>query len=202
MSQADNYLEVEVKFYVPDLTAVRDKLLALGGTVTKPRLYERNIRFDTPEDALLTRRQLLRLRQDGSTKITFKGEPATAVQSEAKVREELEVEVNDFQTAALIFERLGFAPVQIYEKYRETIQLDAVEVMLDEMPFGHFIELEGDEAAIKAVAARLGLAWSSRILTNYLGLMAQLQAHHQLPFHDLTFANFAGKSVSISDILP
>ena len=48
----------------------------------------------------------------------------------------------------------------------------------------------------------LNLNWQKRILGNYLGLMAQLKAHHNLPFNDLTFANFSNLPISIADILP
>lgn len=196
-----NHLEIEVKFLVPDLTAVRQQLVKLGATLTNPRVYEKNIRLDTPEEALLQKRQLLRLRQDTAVKITFKGDPPTLIQSEAKVREELEIEATDLDTAVLIFQRLGFNPVQIYEKYRETFSWQSIEIVLDEMPFGNFIELEGDEPSLKNVAAQLGLDWHQRILTNYLGLMAELQAYHNLPFTDLTFANFEDTTYSVVDVL-
>ena len=198
----DTQLEVEVKFLVADLAAFRDRLLAAGGTLTKARIFERNVRFDTPDGDLLKKRELLRLRQDSDVRITFKGEVPQALQSEAKVREELEVGVTDFETTALIFERLGFAPVQVYEKYRETFVLGAVEVVLDEMPYGDFVELEGEEVAIKTAATDLGLAWDKRINNNYLGLMADLKQFHQLNFDDLTFANFEGREISIADIAP
>jgi adenylate cyclase class 2 len=187
---------------VADFTAVRQKLLDLGAKNSKPRVYEKNIRLDTPDEALLQKWQLLRIRQDTAVKITFKGDPPNPIQSEAKVREELEIEASDLDTAVLIFQRLGFAPVQIYEKYRETWAWQDVEIVLDEMPYGNFIELEGNEAALKEAAAGLNLNWDQRVLANYLGLMAQLQAHHNLPFNDLTFANFKGKLYSAADILP
>ena len=53
----------------------------------------------------------------------------------------------------------------------------------------------------KTAVSHLNLNWQNRILTNYLGLMAQLKAHHSLPFNDLTFANFANQNISIADIL-
>jgi len=74
--------------------------------------------------------------------------------------------------------------------------------VLDELPFGKFVELEGPEAAIKTAAARLGLGWERRILDNYLALMARLKAAHNLPFDDLTFANFENYAISVADILP
>ncbi|MBE2222342.1 MAG: class IV adenylate cyclase [Anaerolineae bacterium] len=199
---AEKQLEVEVKFLVADLSAFRDRLLAAGGTLQKARVFERNVRFDTPGNDLLKKGELLRLRQDTAVRITYKGEVAETVTSEAKVREELEVGVTDFDTTALIFERLGFAPVQVYEKYRETFVLDGIEIVLDEMPYGNFVELEGEEVAIKMAATDLGLAWSKRVNNNYLGLMADLKRFHQLDFDDLTFANFEGRNIAIADMLP
>ena len=198
----DKQLEVEVKFLVADLVGFRERLTDAGGSLKKERVFERNIRFDTPDNALLKKGELLRLRQDASVRVTFKGEVAEDLVSEAKVREELEVSVNNFDTTAKIFERLGFAPVQIYEKYRETFTLADIEIVLDEMPFGNFVELEGEETAIKTMSAELGLDWRKRINNNYLGLMADLKRFHQLDFDDLTFANFEGCEISIADIAP
>jgi adenylate cyclase class 2 len=90
--------------------------------------------------------------------------------------------------------------VQVYEKYRATFQLNRVEVVLDEMPFGYFVELEGSERAIRSAADVLGLDWRKRILSNYLALMAELKTAHNLPFDDLTFENFATLQATVSDI--
>ena len=194
-------LEIEVKFLVDDLVAVRDRLLAFGARIHKPRVYERNVRFDNPLDGLRMQGKLLRLRQDTIARLTYKGEPQTAVDSEARVREELEVEVGNFQTTQALLERIGFEPKQVYEKYRETFIFDRVEVVLDEMPFGDFVELEGEDASIQAAAAALGVDWDLRILANYLALMAGLQERFGLDFDDVTFENFATVDVSVVDLL-
>lgn len=186
---------------VPDLANFRETLLAAGARLERPRVYERNVRYDTVDDRLLQRDELLRLRQDTVARLTFKGVDQSTGQSEAKVREEIEVEVEDFDRVASIIKRLGYEPKQVYEKYRETFWLGEVEVVLDEMPFGNFVELEGEEDVIKAAADRLGLDWNRRIVTNYLDLMARLKAYHNLSFDDLTFANFEGLPVSVADIL-
>lgn len=200
MSQ-DGSLEVEVKFLVADLASIRERLLALDAEQRKPRLFEHNVRYDDAQESLRYGEQLLRLRQDDRARLTFKGRPQDPASSQAKVREELEVLVGDFATTGAILERLGFAPRQVYEKYRETFVLEDVEVVLDEMPFGDFVELEGEEGAIRRVASRLNLLWEKRILDNYLHLMARLKDHHGLPFDDLTFENFEGLEISIADVL-
>jgi adenylate cyclase class 2 len=201
VSEKNSNLEVEVKFLVDDLAGWRERLLAAGAVSVKPRVYELNIRLDTADQALLKQLQLLRLRQDTAVRLTFKGPAPEDMVSEAKVREELEITVGNFDTAVLIFQRLGFDPVQVYEKYRETFQLADVEVVLDEMPFGNFLELEGSEAGIKTAVATLGLDWNKRLVTNYLAIMAQLKSRYNLPFDDITFANFANLNVAVADVL-
>lgn len=196
----DDRLEVEVKFIVADLAELRRRLLAAGGEQVRPRIFERNVRFDTPGETLRTSLQLLRLRQDDRVRLTFKG-PVDNTTSEAKVREEIEVEVADFGTMSAILQKVGFVAHQVYEKYRETFRLGEVEVVLDELPFGDFVELEGAEAAIRAAAGRLGLAWEERVLINYLGLFTLLRERYTLSFADLTFENFADLEITASDLL-
>lgn len=194
-------LEVEVKFLVADLDAVRARLLAVAELMA-PRVFERNVRLDTAGQSLLERGQLLRLRQDTRVRLTFKGPAAEDVASEAKVREEIELEVGDFDRMETILGRLGFRPVQSYEKYRETFHWGEVEVVLDELPFGDFVELEGSEKSIKAAAAALGLDWSQRVLANYLALMELARLTFDLSFNDLTFANFESRPVDMGELLP
>ena len=163
-SSAGDNQEVEVKFLVADLNAVRRRLVTAGAVLGAPRVYERNVRFDTADERLLARQALLRLRQDSRVRLTYKGLPAQDVASEAKTREEIELTIEEFDRMALIFDRLGFHAVQAYEKYRTTFHLGDVEVVLDEMPFGLFVELEGaSDTCLKAAAATLGLDWSRRL---------------------------------------
>jgi adenylate cyclase class 2 len=193
-------LEVEVKFLLPDLVAMRERLHSSEATLHHPRTYERNIRFDDVSQGLKNQGKLLRLRQDSAVRLTFKGRSKQMADSEARVLEELEVEVEDFDIMARILGRIGFEGVQIYEKYRETYKLSSVEIVLDEMPFGDFIELEGDEDAIREATGELSLDWNQRILENYLVLMDQLRDRYNLPFNDLTFANFDGLDLSVADL--
>lgn len=194
-------LEVEVKFLVSDLSEVRQRLAEAGASLLRARTYELNERFDNGDQELMRQEKLLRLRQDDAARLTYKGEPRDTVTSEARVLEELEIEVSDHAIMAAILERIGFEKQQVYEKYRESYKLGSVEVVLDEMPFGDFVELEGAEPAIREAAEILDLNWNERILENYLTLMAQLKSHHNLPFDDLTFANFDNLDVSVADLI-
>jgi len=83
----------------------------------------------------------------------------------------------------------------VYEKYRTTYQWREVEIVLDELPFGNFCEIEGPLPAIHAALAALDLEGCPRIPTSYLGMFAVLKQRLGLTFHDLTFANFTGIAV-------
>ena len=70
-SSAGDNQEVEVKFLVADLNAVRRRLVTAGAVLGAPRVYERNVRFDTVDERLLARQALLRLRQDSRVRLTL-----------------------------------------------------------------------------------------------------------------------------------
>ena len=89
----------------------------------------------------------------------------------------------------------------MYEKYRTTYALDDVLVVLDEMPFGNFAEIEGPAGeSIHSAATKLGLDWEARILESYVFLFERLRQKRGWEFRDLSFANFAGKIVSPEDL--
>jgi adenylate cyclase class 2 len=186
--------ELEVKFYLSNWRKMEDKLSAMG-TVSAPRVHEVNLRLDTPDHALLYTGRLLRLRQDTRSRLTYKG-PGSE-RGGARLRQELEFTVSDFDTALHLFEALGYTVVLMYEKYRTTYQLGKVEVALDEMPTGDFMEIEGpDGESIRQAAHQLGLDWERRILDSYTVLFERTRASLGFKFRDLSFDNFKGVRVT------
>jgi adenylate cyclase class 2 len=185
--------ETEVKIYTPDLGEIEARIAAAGGTLESPRVYERNIRYDAPDRRLAQHAIVLRLRRDTRARLTYK--EAASVSEGIVTRFEAEVTVDDFAAMDLILQRLGFLPWVIYEKYRTTYRLGEAEIVLDEMPYGHFLEIEATAPVIESTLAALGLADQPRVGTSYLGLFAQVKAALDLRFNDLTFANFEGIQV-------
>jgi adenylate cyclase class 2 len=187
--------ELEVKFYLQDLRALRQCLKRLGSHKTQARHHEHNLRFDTPSGDLELQHQVLRLRRGKSARLTYKG-PA-GVQGGVSARREIEFKVSDYTAARTLLEHLGYQVSMIYEKYRTTYQLNEVIITLDEMPYGDFVELEGpNPESIQAVNQLLSLDWEARIIENYLVLFDRLRSKLSLTFHDLTFANFESLDVS------
>ena len=194
-----NKLEQEAKFRIDHLDALAERLKALGAVCTQERTYELNLRFDTADGRLAAAYQVLRLRQDQRSRLTFKGpaDPHSAVSS----RQEIEVEVGDLDTARAILEALGYQLVVCYEKYRAAYQLGKVEVSLDEMPFSTFSEIEGpDEGSIQAAAELLSLKWEARSKLSYLAIFGALKDAFGLTMSDLTFEAFAGQTYTLEKI--
>jgi adenylate cyclase class 2 len=193
----NDMVETEVKIHVPDLDAIRSRLEAAGATLTHARVYEHNVRYENADHSLTPNNIVLRLRYDTRARLTYKEPPAASHSHPAdlRVRFEAEVTVDDCDTMDLILQRLGYHPHVVYEKYRTTYHLDTAEIVLDEMPFGSFVEVEGAPNAIRAALAALDLHDAPRILEGYMELFERIKADLDLTMHDLTFANFKAVEV-------
>jgi adenylate cyclase class 2 len=191
--------ETEVKFYVRKLPAIEKQLRQFGAVCIEPRQHEVNYRFDTPNGELKNTQRVLRLRQCRDTILTFKGpsESRDGVFS----RQEIEVKVDDLGQMRLVLEALGYAVIFIYEKYRTVYDLDGLHAMLDELPFGNFVEIEGEAVEIRSLSDRLGLVWKRAVPTGYAVLFETARASFELPFRDLTFANFVDRAIRL-DVQP
>ena len=188
--------EVEVKFHIRDPQSMSDRLAKNPAIFVKTE-FEHNTAFDTEDHRIYGRRALLRLRRTDRTTLTYKHPPAE-VQEQFKVYDETEVQVDDFDAMCRILNRLGFFGVQTYEKYRTTYRMGPTLITMDTMPYGHFMEIEGEEADIRRIAGELGLAWEDRILENYLGIFETLKKKLDLPFSDLTFEHFKDRDIDFS----
>ena len=100
--------------------------------------------------------------------LTWKGAP---IASRFKERVEYEVEVSDPDQLSAILGRLGFRTRTEYPKRRESFLIDGAKVALDELPFGHYCEIEGNHESITHVADRLGLSLAATESRGYAALM-------------------------------
>ena len=114
---------------------------------------------------------VLRLRRVGNKAIlTYKQRfPST---SSIKHQRENETRVADAESMDEILEGLGYTPALVYEKRRETWRLRKTEIVLDELPFGLYMEIEGSEEEIRKIEKDLGMK----------GLRAEKATYPQLAF--------------------
>jgi adenylate cyclase class 2 len=116
--------------------------------------FEVNILYAS--ETLDPQRSVLRLRRIGSRAIlTYKERFPTL--SEIKHQREDETAVSDPDAMEEILDALGFTPALVYEKRRETWRLGKAEIVIDELPFGLFMEIEGTEEQIRKVESDLSI---------------------------------------------
>jgi adenylate cyclase class 2 len=120
-------------------------------------------------DSIDAKREVLRLRRVGEKGIlTFK----ERLPGDSPIKHQLEDEtsVGDPEAMDAILESLGFNPSMVYEKRRERWMLGNTEIVLDELPFGLFMEIEGEESAIREIEKKLTIKRLRAETETYPGL--------------------------------
>ncbi len=161
--------EVEIKFLVPDLKALEEKLRGeLGFHEDTRSTHEVNTVYDLPGQKLRRKGELLRLRDyGGEWKLTHK---AKVKLGRHKSRGELETTVSDGEKMDAILRVLGFAPAFVYEKFRAEWSDGEGHVVLDRTPIGDVAEIEGQARWIDRIARQLGVTSADYITKSYAEL--------------------------------
>jgi adenylate cyclase class 2 len=149
--------EIEKKYRLP--VALRDRVsrrLAEAGAENLGDEFEENTLYRGGQ--LDQKSAVLRLRRSSTRgalltyKLRFKTEGGI------KHQREDESPVGDPAAMDCILEGLGYVPAIVYEKRRTTWRYKDVEVVLDELPFGSFMEIEGPEESIHKAEEVLDLS--------------------------------------------
>ncbi|HYT68621.1 MAG TPA: class IV adenylate cyclase [Vicinamibacterales bacterium] len=179
-------VEREIKLRYDSVESARAAVLAAGATPLLGRRLQEDALLDTEDESLRRRQCALRIRvENGKSRITFKG--PVQQPSDMKMRDELETIVGDGMLLLQIFEELGFHVWFRYEKYREEFSHEEVIVAIDETPVGVFVEIEGSEPGIAAMARLLGRRPGDYVLDSYRGLFLKYRDEYGLDGSDMLF---------------
>jgi adenylate cyclase class 2 len=193
---ATGKMETEIKVRLADRAAFTMQLPPLGFHLLTAETMERNLLFDTPENRLRQRGELLRIRQYGDRWIlTHKAPAENSAASTHKVRAETETEVEDGDALTVIFERLGYNIVFVYEKLRTEWADNEGHVVVDVTPIGDFAELEGESEWIDRMAAKLGISPEKYLKVSYGQLFQEWKRATGSQATNMTFAETAGQKV-------
>jgi adenylate cyclase, class 2 len=176
MLASGSHLETEVKLRADDPGELFARLAGAGFTCTKPRVFETNTLYDTPDEALHSAGIMLRIRiaEDVCT-ITYKG-AADQTNRRYKVRPEIEFTASDATAADALLRSLGYRPAFQYEKYRTEYGLTSHPegvLTVDETPVGLFVELEGTPEWIDSAAEVLGYSTEQYITSTYVEIYVE-----------------------------
>ena len=148
-------IEIEKKYRLTNKQreSVRRRLPGIGAKL-QGQEFEENTLYRGK--GLAVGRSVLRLRRVSDRAIlTYKNRLPTS--SSIKHQREDETQVDDPAALNTILAALGLRPALVYEKRRETWALGKAEIVIDELPFGLFMEIEGKEREIRAIEARLAV---------------------------------------------
>jgi adenylate cyclase class 2 len=135
------------------------------------RDFEENVIYTS--DGLRKSGGVIRLRHVGDrTLLTYK----RRVQGLFDVKEQIEheTEVAGADSIRSILGELEIRPALVYEKYRDIWKLRSVEVVLDELPFGLFMEIEGTITGIKEAEILLAIEDLETVHETYPTMTARL----------------------------
>jgi len=169
-------MELEVKVPCEDLSGLEERLRSLGAKHLED-LDQVDLYFSHPGRDFGVTDEALRLRRENErTVITYKG---PKLDKDTKLREEIELGVEDLDRMSLVLERMGFRPVIRIAKQRTVYELEGIHFCLDRVAeLGNFLEMEwqGDDLVvgkdkIMELKQKLGLTGNER--RSYLELLME-----------------------------
>jgi len=167
-------VEIEAKLKVDSHREIAEKLDELGVEFLEEQ-SQIDYYFDDASKTLTKTDKCLRLRRllvGDSEKffLTYKG---AKEKDQFKKRQEIEIEVADFDSAQELLSALGYEKALVFEKNRRIYRLSQCKVALDVLPLlGDFLEIEGPNGEkIADVQENLGLANLPHIAESYASLM-------------------------------
>ncbi|MDD5606638.1 MAG: class IV adenylate cyclase [Candidatus Pacebacteria bacterium] len=178
-----NNHEIEIKFEVKNSDSIR-KILSKYRAKFTGKAFERTVRFDTLDKGLEKNQKFLRVRTGFKNTITFKQKIEN---KRFRERKEIELEIKDPEKMIMILKSLGFTKILIMEKYREKWLFENTEIVIDKLPMGTFIEIEGSEKSIDKVVEILNLDSEERILGTYWDLWRDFTKKKKINQENIVF---------------
>lgn len=181
------HMEVEIKIPINNADEIREKILSKGGKIKREKHFESNYLFDYLDRSLSAQGFLLRVRDlpEGAL-LTFKGKVVT--HEKYKTRPEAETICLDKQAIKTILHSIGLKIYFRYEKYREEYILNDALVCIDQLPFGYYLEIEGEEENIEKVTEILELDKNLFSKKSYAAIFAEICREAGKAFTDILFS--------------
>ncbi len=158
--------EIEIKFKIEKADNIRVKLLDIGGVLKKS--YKQTTYGFFSEDSI--EKGIFPRIRDEHGKTVFTVKVKTRNKTKYFERKEYSVEISSAEDGISIVKSMGYNQVRIFKKTREEWEFKNVEVFLDKLYFGTYIEIEGSKDNIEEMVKKLGFKNKKRIIKAYLGL--------------------------------
>ena len=148
-------IEIEKKFRLTQKQreTILSRLPEIGATLIATEFEENTI---YGSDQIDLKSSIIRLRRVGNKAILTYKERLKST-STIKHQQEDETQVSDADAVDAILQALGLIPILVYEKRRIKWKLGQAEVVVDDLPFGLFMEIEASEADIMGIERQLAI---------------------------------------------
>ncbi len=188
--------EIEATYLSVDKEIARKKLRATGFVLQTPEYTMRRKTFDFPN--ALGQKKWGRVRQE-SDKVTMTVKEIRG--SGINDTYEIELVVNDFDSASAFFEACDIPAKAFQENMREVWKRDQVEVTIDTWPgLKPFVEIEAEtEEIVRGVSQELGFDFEKAVFGS-IDLVYEkelgIPAATIIKLPEITFANPPGKNTA------
>lgn len=175
--------EIEAKILEVDVPALEARLASIGATKVAEYFFRiRN--WDFPGYPLKADGSWVRLRTDGEhTTLAFKKKLGIREGTERDAHmEEIETDVGDFDTAALILSRIGMLEKHSQEKKRVSWKKGSITYDIDTWPLlPTFLEVEGEDwGEVQHAVEELGYDWENRLVCD----ASKVYAHYGIEWDE------------------
>ena len=169
-------IELEIKVPYEDLGGLESRLVNMGARYIED-LDQEDVYFSHPSRDFGATDEALRLRREKDrSRITYKG---PKLDQDTKMREEIELDVEDLARMSTLLERIGFQPFSRVMKQRRTYRYGDVLFCLDRVEgLGGYVEMEYEgvnlvegKERLARLRGELGLVGNER--RSYLELLME-----------------------------
>jgi adenylate cyclase class 2 len=151
-------IEYEATFENIEKDDLRKKLKEVGAEMVRDEFLQKRVTLNLPKGHEM-KDTWLRVRDEGDRiTMTLKTVNGDKIENQ----KEIELKVDDFESAVLMLKTIGCVQKSYQETKREIWSLDGVDVMIDEWPYLEpFVEIEGkSEEVVKKVSKELSFDYA------------------------------------------
>ena len=157
--------EKQVKYKINNFDYISKRLVEIEA-IFIGGFMEKTIRYDNDNLKCSDNGIFIRTKSGMKNVLTLKEIPTDSSNSSFE-RITTEVEVDNINKIGYILEKIGLTKKFIMEKYRLFFKYDNVDILIDELPFGIYLEIKGEDNEINRVTKMLNIDEADLIKMTY-----------------------------------
>lgn len=157
--------EKQVKYKINNFDYISKRLIEIEA-IFIGGFMEKTIRYDNDDLKCSNNGVFIRTKSGMKNVLTLKEIPTDSSNTSFE-RITTEVEVDNINKIGYILEKIGLTKKFIMEKYRLFFKYDNVDILIDELPFGIYLEIKGEDNEINRVTKMLNIDEADLIKMTY-----------------------------------